>query len=227
MRRTSARSAVSSQELSGERHALVNTSDRVSESLHTPRQRDPDADREAVRPAGEARQGHRRCRREPHHAGNLARHQRRQPRDRRRRAHRAAAERARKLHRRPSVSRSARRAEQMQITFDRSAAAARHLAWQSHREPADRLRGIRTRARRRARQPRPGARLSAVERTRSLDEAFGERLRLFDEFDHALDLRHRHRRRRQDRRRSPTRSTRMPSASARPSASRRPTSTKR
>ena len=49
------------------------------------------------------------------------------------------------------------RAEQLQANLRRPAPAARHLARQPHREPADRLRGVRDRARHRSGQPRAGA----------------------------------------------------------------------
>ena len=86
------------------------------------------------------------------------------------------------LHHRALPRRWAPAPSRCRSAFEGSMQHARHLARQSHREPADRLRGICARARRRAGQPRPGAGLSSSSSARkSLDDAFDERLRLFDE----------------------------------------------
>ena len=183
-------------ELSGERHALVNTSDRVSESLlrlgsEIPTLIDKLSDQQVklanvIEGAGE----------------NLT---------------------ALEMSLATSVgsleTAVGDRTEQLQNVLEnytsalpwRSAAApsrcrspsttscsARYLARQPHRKPAGRVRGVCPRARRRARQPRPGARLPAGRAyplaRRRLRRAAAPVRRVH----HALDQRHRHRRRRED-----------------------------
>ena len=134
------------QELSGERHALVNTSDTITEIPSAAGRRDPGADGQALRSAGEACTDHLRRKREPHLARGLAGDERRQPGVGRRRAHRTAPGHARDLHvRARGRARQPRRAVAGQPR--RPAPAARYLARQPHREPADRVRGVRDRAR--------------------------------------------------------------------------------
>ena len=71
------------QELVGERHALVSTTDKVSETLKPMGSEVPSADREPVAAADQARQDHRRGGAEPDRAREQARHRQRQPRNQR------------------------------------------------------------------------------------------------------------------------------------------------
>ena len=86
------------QELVGERHALVSTTDKVSETLKSMGSEVPSPDRQAVAAADQARQDHRGRRPEPDRAGEPAFHRQRQPRNHARQPHAAAAGRARRLH---------------------------------------------------------------------------------------------------------------------------------
>ena len=71
------------QELAGERHALVSTTDKVVRDAQVDGQRGAHPDRQAVPAADQARQDHRGRRAEPDRAGEPALHRQRQPGDRR------------------------------------------------------------------------------------------------------------------------------------------------
>ena len=215
------------QELSGERHALVNTSDRVTESLQRLGGEIPTLIEKLSDQQVKLAQVIAGRRREPHLARNA-----RSPRaSAASRPPSAGAPSSCRTCSRTTPPRSATalgsRAEQLQITFD-------DQLQQLDTSLGNRTENLQTvfeeyaRALDAALANRAQALdYQLVERTRSLDEAFAERLRLFDEFDHALHLGHRHAPSSTRREALTTRSTRTPSASARPSASRRPTSTKR